>query len=157
MKLKENQRLFCDLDGVLADFDGYYRANFGVDPRTVPDPEMWKNVAKTGQWFRDLPPMADAFDLWDTIKHMNPIIISGVPRGNAKYELQKRAWVLHYLGRDTRVITCESANKSQYCFPGDIIIDDWEKHQQKWIDKGGLWVLHRSAEQSINELRTILN
>jgi len=39
--------------------------------------------------------------------------------------------------------------------PGDILVDDWEKYRHLWIARGGRWVTHRSAEESVRELRAL--
>jgi hypothetical protein len=34
-----------------------------------------------------------------------------------------------------------------------VIVDDWPKYRQIWIDGGGVWIDHYTAEQSIAELK----
>jgi hypothetical protein len=36
--------------------------------------------------------------------------------------------------------------------PGDILIDDSEKYRNSWIQAGGIWMTHRSADGTIATL-----
>jgi hypothetical protein len=38
---------------------------------------------------------------------------------------------------------------------GDILVDDWEKYRDLWIARGGRWVTHVTAEQTISQLRSL--
>ena len=38
--------------------------------------------------------------------------------------------------------------------PGDVLIDDWEKYKSLWLDVGGVWITHRSAAETADELST---
>ena len=33
--------IFCDMDGVLTDFDGEFERRFGMPPHAIPRPELW--------------------------------------------------------------------------------------------------------------------
>ena len=36
--------IFCDMDGVLTDFDGEFERRFGMPPHAIPRPELWEKV-----------------------------------------------------------------------------------------------------------------
>jgi hypothetical protein len=38
---------------------------------------------------------------------------------------------------------------------GDVIVDDFLKYRHLWEAKGGHWIHHVSAEQSVKELRAL--
>ena len=147
-------RLFLDLDGVLADFDRGYADLFGSPPdRTKPDtPDMWKRIADHGSFFRSLHPMPDARELWDFTAQLRPTILTGAPHSVPDVEAQKVDWVRVHLGETVPVIVCRSADKCLHAKPGDVLVDDWEKYQPKWLAAGGRWITHRSARQSIGAL-----
>jgi hypothetical protein len=44
---------------------------------------------------------------------------------------------------------------SIHASPGDILIDDWEKYRDLWIAKGGVWITHRSAVETIVALNAL--
>jgi hypothetical protein len=92
-------------------------------------------------------------ELYEAVKHLRPIILTGTPRGDWAAP-QKMRW------RDKRfpgvpMVTCLSRNKVDYCQPGDVLVDDFLKHSQKWIDGGGIFVHHTSARESIDMLKSI--
>jgi hypothetical protein len=150
-------QLFLDCDGVLANFDKRATEVFGEHPRHFEDKKgerlFWDTIYGTPDFFYSLEPMPDAYDLFNAVKHLNPIILTGVPRGRWAAD-QKLRWRDKYFP-NTEMITCASRDKIKYAKPGDIIVDDWEKWRQLWVDGGGIWVLHKNAKQSIVELKTL--
>lgn len=56
----------------------------------------------------------------------------------------------------TLMITCKSAEKSKYCEPGDVIIDDWPKYSHLWMAAGGHFILHESASKSLSKLELLV-
>lgn len=147
-------QIFLDCDGVLADFDTAARDILGMCPRRFEDKygsaSFWGALESHGSFYHDLPLMSDARELYEGVKHLNPTILTGAPRGGWA-DRQKHKWAAkHFPG--VPVIVCRSAEKSLYMEPGDIIIDDWPQYRQIWLDKGGVWINHTSAEQSLAEL-----
>ena len=50
---------------------------------------------------------------------------------------------------------CRSSEKYKAAEPGDILIDDWDKYKHLWTGAGGLWITHRSADETIQELAAL--
>lgn len=148
-------QLFLDLDGVLADFDtayariSGYRPQRGVDGRDVD----WELVGQQDAFYASLPPMPDYRLLWDHAAPYSPIIITGVPWSIRTVDAEKRAWVRRHLGPQVQVITCPSKDKSRYMERGDLLVDDWEKYRHLWVGRGGRWITHTSAANTIRQLR----
>jgi hypothetical protein len=46
------KRLYLDLDGVMADFDGTFPAVFGLDHRDMADDDMWLKINGHPSFFR---------------------------------------------------------------------------------------------------------
>jgi hypothetical protein len=152
-------KLFVDMDGVLADFDRQYIETIGPLPDRA-DPARDVNWSKIGDmdFFASMPPMADAFELWDHASALRggAVILTGCPNiGRERAEHDKRDWVRRHLGAEVEVRTLLSKEKSLHCSPGDILIDDWEKYRQLWEVKGGLWITHTSAKDTIDQLRRL--
>lgn len=155
------RKVFVDMDGVLADFDTLYLERFGVAlgpfRSTYTDPpNFWENIRGHGRFFEALPMMADALDLWRGLKTLGvaPIVLSGVSEktGDDSAE-QKRRWVRRWLGKNVPMIFCKSSEKCVFGRAGDVLIDDWTKHQAKWEAMGGVFIVHTSAEESLRQLR----
>jgi hypothetical protein len=153
-------QLFCDQDGVLADFDRGYEMAMGekIEPRhyrTDWPEEKWQALrAACPRFFATLPPMPDMWYLWSHIIRHNPIILTGVPKEfEGEADNQKVEWARSMYGAAQPIICCRSKDKYLAGRPGDVLIDDWEKHRDKWERMGGIWVTHKSAVETVEKLR----
>ena len=90
-------------------------------------------------------------ELYETVRHLQPILLTGLPRGNWA-EPQKRRWAERHFP-EVEVITTSAALKREHCHPGDALVDDREKYRRLWEEAGGIFIHHRDAVTSINELR----
>jgi hypothetical protein len=146
---------YLDCDGVLADFDAGARAVLGMHPRKFRDRfgiyRFWHNLARAEDFFASLPPLPDAIELFEGVRHLGPVILTGVPRGGWA-EDQKRRWVeLHFPG--TPIITTRAALKREHCHHGDVLVDDTLKYRHLWEDAGGVLIHHASAAATLGALR----
>ena len=147
--------VFLDCDGVLADFDRGATRVFGMLPgeyeRRFGLKKFWSKLAGTPDFFNTLDLLPDAMDLFEAVRHLNPVILTGLPRGNWA-EPQKRRWAeRHFPG--TEVITTTAALKREHCRPGDALVDDRDKYRPLWEGAGGVFIHHRNAATSIRLLR----
>ena len=149
-------QVFVDMDGVLADFDTGYAILFGPHGGKEADNVDWQKVRATPGFYASLPPMPDFDVLWRALEPYRPIILTGVPSSVPEASENKRAWAVRHIGPDVRMICCRSRDKCLHGKPGDVLIDDWEKHKQRWIDMGGYWITHFTAVQSIRTLQEYL-
>jgi hypothetical protein len=149
------KQIYLDCDGVLADFDKGAETVLGMPPRVFEkryNPGLfWKRLATADSFFEHLEPMADAFDLYEAVRHKNPIILTGLPRGNWA-EPQKRRWAERWFP-GVEVITTMAALKREHCHPGDALVDDRDKHRHLWEAEGGVFIHHKDARSSIEALR----
>jgi hypothetical protein len=147
-------QLFLDCDGVLADFDRGAAHVLGMAPRYFQRRhnlgKFWKKIAGAPDFFGQLPLLPDALELFEGVRHFNPVILTGCPRGGWA-ESQKEAWVSrHFPG--TPVITCMAVEKCRHCHEGDVLVDDTVKHRHLWEAVGGIFIHHRSARTTLDEL-----
>lgn len=153
--------VYLDLDGVLADFDKracevlngecHYRYDFihGGDA-------LWARLNAVPDFFRSFGLMPDAEALWGAVKHLNPVILTALPKTNPHVvDAQKRLWVAEHFGRDVGVITCETKDKPKFCEPGDILIDDRSVNKTRWDKRGGTFILHSKAIFTIAKLKQL--
>jgi len=146
-------QIFVDMDGVLADFDTGYANLFGPHGGKEADDVDWEKVRKTPGFYASLPPMPDFEMLWRALEPYGPIILTGVPSSVPEALENKRAWAVKHIGPKVRMIGCKSRDKCLHGKPGDVLIDDWEKYKQCWLDMGGRWITHISAAESIWQLK----
>ena len=150
-------RLFLDADGVLADFDLGVRRLLGMRPKEFIAKHgrgtFWKRLARARNFYGSLPEMPDARLLFDAVKHLQPTILTGLPMGNWA-AAQKVEWAAeHFPGLP--IITCMARDKHKHMHPGDVLVDDREKHRQAYEAAGVVFIHHRKAEDSLRQLAKI--
>jgi hypothetical protein len=150
-------QLFLDCDGVLADFDAAAEQVFGMPSRQAEQKlgtkQFWRKLRSHDDFYGSLPLLPDARKLFEAVKHLKPIILTGCPLGGWA-EGQKHRWAAtHFPG--TRMIACMAREKRMHMKPGDVLVDDFVKFKDLWEEAGGIFIHHTSAERSIAELRRI--
>lgn len=150
-------QLYLDCDGVLADFDRGATEILGASPAKFQarhNPGLfWKKLATAPGFYASLPLMPDAVRLFQAVRHLDPIILTGLPRGNWAAP-QKEKWAAeHFPG--TRIITCMAVDKRKHAKDGDVLVDDTVKHRHLWEEAGGVFVHHRNVDETLAELAQI--
>lgn len=156
--------IFLDNDGTLAAFDEKVREILGMSfaqhSAAFKVKNTWRAIRhyrcpETDRgFFESLELLPDAMDLINAVRHRNPTILTGCPFGDWA-PIQKHAWRERVLP-DLPMITCMSKDKFLHMTaPGDILIDDQEKHREAWENAGGIWITHVSAAESIRQLKEI--
>ncbi len=148
------RRLFLDADGVLADFDHGARKLLGMSPKDFIAKHgrsaFWKRLAKARNFYGSLREMPDARELFDPVKHLEPTILTGLPIGNWAAP-QKVEWAAkHFPG--VPIITCLARDKHKHMHPGDVLVDDREKHRAAYEAAGVVFVHHSNAKDSLRQL-----
>ncbi len=150
------RRLYLDCDGVLADFDKGAAAILGMKPKAFEHRHglgrFWQKLAQAPDFYFSLPLMPDAMQLYDAVKHLDPVILTGLPRGNWASDQKMRWAAQHFPG--VRMITCMARDKRDHAKEGDVLVDDNKKYRHLWEQAGGIFVHHKNAADSIEELRT---
>ena len=147
-------RLFLDADGVLADFDQGVQRRLGMKPKAFIANHgrgtFWKRLAQARNFYGSLPQMPDAQRLFVAVKHLKPTILTGLPMGSWAAS-QKVEWAAeHFPG--VPIITCMARDKHKHMNPGDVLVDDREKHRAAYEEAGVLFVHHKNAEDSLRQL-----
>lgn len=152
-------KIFCDLDGVLADFAGRFKEfeHGTIDEFTErhnhDDAILWSFIKKKDpEFFLNLKMMSDGKELWNYINQFDPIILTKIPRW-ARASLDKKKWVKKHLG-NVKVIT--TTKKEKYVELGAILIDDMDENLEAWEKAGGIGIKHTSAAKTIKELKKIM-
>jgi hypothetical protein len=149
-----SRQLYLDCDGVLADFDKGATAILGIPPRAFEDRHgpgrFWRKLAEAPDFYFGLPLMPDAMELFEAVKHLHPIILTGLPRGNWAADQKVRWAALYFPG--TRIITTLARDKRDHCRDGDVLVDDQLRHAPLWREAGGIFVHHRNARATLKIL-----
>lgn len=150
-----SNKIFCDLDGVLVDFNAGVKKILKKAPDDLPSGLMWAVLKKTNDFYNKLDWMNDGKELWSyliNLSNVNINLLTGIPRGFKDAENQKRTWCKRELGEQFNVICCQTKDKPKYATIGAILIDDRLNIADEWIANGGIFIYHTSAENTINEL-----
>lgn len=149
--------LFLDCDGVLADFDAGVQSLLGMLPAAFEARhgrgEFWKRLARAPNFYGSLEEMPDAQKLFEAVKHLKPTILTGLPLGKWAAP-QKEQWAAeHFPG--VPIITTMAREKHLHIDRGDVLVDDRENHRHLWENAGGIFVHHKSANDSLRQLTEI--
>jgi hypothetical protein len=159
LKEVEDQKytIYCDMDGVLVDFDKGYKDLTGMSTKEANDKGnkvFWDPIKQAGAsfWIR-LKWMPDGQQLWDYINKYNPILLSA-PSKEESSKIGKRVWVKRNLP-GVKLILRSASQKQQFSGENKILIDDREDNIEQWKSKGGIGILHISATDTIKQLKEL--
>jgi hypothetical protein len=148
------RKLYLDCDGVLADFDAGATAVLGMGPHEFQDRygrrRFWQALAAAPDFYFSLPLLSDAKELFEAVRHLEPIILTGLPLGGWAADQKVRWAAEHFPG--THIITTMARDKRNHAHGGDVLVDDLLKHRHLWEGAGGVFVHHTSAAATIAEL-----
>ena len=156
----DNPQIYCDMDGVVADFLKFTNNILGTKFKD----EYWSDLPL--DTFAQLPKMPDADVLWGYIKQFQPFMLTAVPR-ESRGPIAKRAWKdkTRWMKKNFRLASDRMRivlrkNKKNFAVDGrdrrpNILIDDHLGNIREWEGAGGIGVHHISASSTINDLKKI--
>ena len=161
MGLEENEKvmdykIYCDMDGVLADFESGYEKLTGVDLKGEfkKGEDFWDPISKAGIGFwAGLKWMPDGQKLWDYLKPFDPVLLSAPSREQSS-RIGKSVWVKYKLP-GTKLILRYAKQKQQLATPESILIDDRQVNIDQWEAAGGIGILHTSTDNTISQLQKL--
>ncbi len=166
----EVEKIYFDMDGVLADFERGVKEICGITPPSQNggehehgyDDEMWNTIKKTPHFYDYLELMPGAKDMFDAVysKYGNKCeILTGIPklrRGIVNAAEDKKTWVKRLLSEDIIVNVVFREEKPQFCHgKGCILIDDMEKNIREWTDMGGTGIVNVSADKTMGRFKEL--
>jgi hypothetical protein len=169
--------IFCDMDGVLVNFDKGYQDLTGMSTHHVDaqgKKEFWKafrqGLENSGEsekhYWANLDWQPGGKELWDYIKEYNPYILTApsvnfdLPydqRYNREYNESmqgKLEWVQR-LSNMRKIYFASAVNKPKLAGSNKILIDDRKDTIDSWNANGGIGILHTSAENTIKQLKEL--
>lgn len=147
-------KIFCDLDGVLVDFDARVFHLTGHYPKDLPVDLMWQIVYADDDFFYKLEWMSDGKKLWNYIKKHKPEILTGLPQGKDVAN-QKERWCRKNLGPYVPVKVVRSKDKYKQAAINHVLIDDRMDIGYSWSENGGTFIHHRNADSTIRRLKDL--
>lgn len=140
---KMSYRLFVDMDGVLTDWMKQYKAFDGPEFGEGEEPDM--SVTDNFNFWFSMAWLEGGKELWDSIKHLNPVILSSP--GLSSFAVEgKQSWARENLGENVQVTL--TPNKDEYADGRSILMDDMEKNINPWNEREGLGILYNGSPSS---------
>ena len=161
------EKIYFDMDGVLADFDGGVTNLCGLrslaqgEHRSKEEDDlMWEQIREVGHFYDRLDPMPGTVELFNEIydKYGDKCeILTGIPkpkRGILTAGDDKIAWAHRILSSTLKVNIVYREEKKNLCTGKDsILIDDLRSNIDDWISCGGTGIFHISSEDTRLQLR----
>jgi len=162
------EKIYLDMDGVLADFDRGIRELCGAEPADQnnsteeEDARVFAAVRSQEHFFRRLEPVPGAKDLFDTLYAAygdRVEILTGVPsprRNLPEAGEDKVIWVREHLSETVKVNLVRRVEKKNFCTGKNcVLIDDLENNIVAWKQHGGTGILYKNAKQAMEELKKL--
>ena len=162
------EKIYFDLDGVLADFDRGVRELCGMDPvdqsnkNLGDDDRLFEAIRNVGHFYNKLefcPGAKEMFLLLHKKYSGSCEILSGIPkprRGIDTAADDKIEWVHRNLGEHIKVnIVYREEKKNYVTGRGCILIDDYEKNIREWENAGGTSISFISAKDTLDKFNEI--
>lgn len=152
----KSYKIYCDLDGVLVDFDKGYKNLTGRDiaGQFFSDTHFWDPINTAGyDFWINLEWMKDGKDLWEYIEKYNPEILSA-PSRQQESRVAKNDWVNRELP-GVHLILRTAKHKKDFASPNSILIDDRVDNIEGWVLAGGIGIHHVNANDTIEQLKKI--
>jgi 5'(3')-deoxyribonucleotidase len=162
--IKPKYIIFCDMDGVLVDFDKGYEELTGKSTKHVDSQDrdgFWNlfnnSLEEKGiseyQYWADLDWQPGGQELWNYIKQYTPYILTA-PTYNPESKQGKREWVQRLDGMKN-IYFKPARFKQELSGKNRILIDDRADTINNWNTAGGIGILHTSAANTIEQLKQL--
>jgi hypothetical protein len=160
----ELPRIYCDMDGVLADFAKGVEKIIGksIDQWSYGSKsEKWDTIKSTPKFWHTLPWMNGGKELWNFIsKHDTHILSAYVEESfDPNCIPGKSHWARTNLrlspGNINLVKRVEKQNYTKVVGIPAILIDDYKKNTDQFKARGGIGILHTTTSNTIRELKKL--
>jgi 5'(3')-deoxyribonucleotidase len=166
-------RIYCDMDGVLADLLAGIAEIDNLTPQQVAKFRKDNNAfdvyltsrkkhydEHNPHLFLNLPWMRDGKRLWTYIGKYDPWILSAHTRNwQPNCKADKIRWIhKHLKPRPSKTHLVLRAEKKDHAVTNgtpNILIDDYPQNIQQWKAEGGIGILHVSASRTIAQLKKL--
>ena len=160
-------RIYCDMDGVLADFKTAAEKVTGIQIDKWMDigykdkQKKWQPIIDKKDFWHTLPWQPGGQQLWSYINNYEPHILSAYVEHATDPNCipGKRHWAKSRLNLpDSRIHLVKRVQKQNYAmYNGEpaLLIDDYIKNINQFKAQGGIGIHHISAASTITQLKKL--
>jgi len=157
---KSTRKIYLDMDGVICDFSKKFLDMTGEDFLEYAEKYGWRKtwitIEKGGlEFWSELEWTVDGKKLWDYLKKLDNVeILTGSPlfKVGEYAKKGKEIWVRKNIG-DIKINHIVGKLKYKYVKNNDILIDDSKRNCDLWKEAGGIAILHKNADDTIEKLK----
>ena len=147
------------MDGVLCDFERQW-ARTNKLPfskfQTLNIHDRWEKVRQHGSFWETIPWKGDGRTLWNYIKKHDVRILSAYSSSDPNCMAGKRKWLSKNVSiSNAKIHLVTRSQKQIYSKKNTILIDDYIKNIKEFNAKGGIGIRHKTASQTISELKKL--
>ena len=166
MDQKKLPTLYIDMDGVVADFNGFASTvlhepvDFATEKWT---PEQWEKLRNHPCLYKYLPKTPQADEVIALARRFRKelgwevYMLTAVPKANDVPDAfsDKIHWMLRHYPDIAVRFGPFAKNKKDHCEPGDVLFDDRPSNCEEWRQSGGRAILAKDADRALEELKTL--
>lgn len=152
-------KIYLDMDGVIADWNGQFRKKFGY-PVEVFDQKYGSEKRNkllqqnSPSFYETMPWTKDGKILVNFLKQFPSEILSHAADKETK--TGKQNWLSNKNINLTQHLVDQRKEKAKYADKNCILIDDREDNISEFKNAGGIGILHKSSTDTINQLKEVL-
>lgn len=167
-KAEESLRYInIEMDGVMVDLEGTAQAILGHPLTETKDRrQAWQTLVNGApNLFLDAKPMRDFLFLMAGIHHLakisdrRPRVLTTEQNLVAWPEMaiHKKVWISEHASYPMPFVSLsDEAEKQQFAATGQILIDGSRSNIERWVEQGGIGILHRNASDTLERLRQLV-
>ncbi|MBQ0070400.1 MAG: hypothetical protein KBS81_00850 [Spirochaetales bacterium] len=161
-------RIYFDMDGVLANFQGGLQTLCGLEPMEQgkktreDDDRMFAAMREYDHFYALLEPLEGAVELFHAVydKYGDRCeILTGIPkpwRGIVHAAEDKTEWAHRLFSPDVKANAVLRKDKILFVKgKGSVLIDDYAVNIREWEANGGTGILHRNPEATRRRLQNL--
>jgi len=151
--------IYCDMDGVLCDFERQW-ARTAKMPfskfQTLNINDRWKPVREHGSFWETIPWKGDGKMLWNYIKKHDVRILSAYSSSDPACMAGKRKWLQKNVSiSSAKIHLVQRSQKQIYSKKNTVLIDDYIRNIKEFNAKGGIGIRHKRTGSTISELKKL--
>lgn len=142
-KIDDKTIIFCDMDGVIADFETQAWKTDVIDAQGNMNYDKMDRA-----WWAGIPAFPGANDFYDFLDQIAPVKFLTGPMMNPDCHAGKGDWIMNFLPEREKfalmdLIICPSKDKCLLAKPNHLLVDDREEVVEAWRNAGGKAILHK--------------